>query len=158
MGLLDTWKRSLLSGVHNCPPVTLQGINDEPTTISIEGVVDNCHHVLHAPGVSASIRSVSAFLDSHVCDILFTSKGALIVYNLAIPKETVRIIADRREDGLFHVRASRCDPGTPEGVVLHCISVGFLTNKTGTSSSPTLCAWTCFSGAHGASPEALSQC
>ena len=60
--------------------------------------------VLLAPDVSASVRSVSALINSHSSLVLFTPSRAYLVQDLAVPPSAV-VITDRGDDqGLFHVR------------------------------------------------------
>ena len=99
-----------LSGMRSCAPVTLQGISGKPVTVAVEGAVDNCTNVLHAPGASASVRSVSALLDSHGLPVLFSARAAhLLPADFVIPP-AAPVVADRREDGLFHVRPGTIPP------------------------------------------------
>ena len=94
--------RQNLRNLRSCPPVLLQGINGDSFHISTLGSVGHCHGVLLAPQASASIRSVSALIDSHHCFIIFSSSGAFLVSPLPIPKAAIKI-AQRKVDGLFHV-------------------------------------------------------
>ena len=106
--------KSLLRHIHPCTPVTLQGISGKPVTIAQEGSVGNCHHVLFAPSASASVRSVSGLIDSHNVHVLFASDTAFMVPALVIPPGSIPI-ADRREDGLFHMRSDAVPPPPATG-------------------------------------------
>ena len=101
--------KSKLKHIHACNPVTLLGINGKPVTISQEGSVGNCHNVLFAPGATASVRSVSGLLDSHGLFILFANDTAYMLQVFNIPATAIAI-ADRREDGLFHMRQAAVPP------------------------------------------------
>ena len=103
---------SRVHGVRPCrPPVTLQGINGATIRVSRQGHSDNCRNVLLAPSASASVRSVSALIDSHDADIVFTSDGAFLV-SPSSPLPSWRKIASRGEDGLFHIIMGTI-PATP---------------------------------------------
>ena len=96
--------RSGMTNIRPCSPVNLlQGISGLPISVAVQGSVDNCHNVLLAPDVSASVRSVSALIDSHSCSVLFTPSQAYIVTGIDVPPSAVAI-ATRGEDGLFHIR------------------------------------------------------
>ena len=84
------------------PPITLQGINGATIRVSRQGQADNCSDVLVAPSAAASVRSVSALIDSHNMHIVFASDGAFLAPTSS-PQPAWRRIASRGEDGLFHV-------------------------------------------------------
>ena len=94
--------RSRFSGLTSCPPVSLLGIHGPSSRITQHGSVGGFRHVLFAPTASASIRSVSSLMDSHLCDVLFTSTAAF-VYPSRPPPAGARKIALRQEDSLFHI-------------------------------------------------------
>ena len=101
-------RRSSLTNVTPCPRVILQGINGDVISISTSGPVGHCHNVLLAPQASASVRSVSAIIDSHLLYVVFTSCGAFLVKAF----DTVQI-AKRKSDGLFHVIRGSIPPASP---------------------------------------------
>ena len=106
--------RSLLRHIHACKPVTLQGISDQLVTISQEGSVGNCHNVLFAPSASASVRSLSGLMDSHDMFVLFAGNTAFMLPPFTVP-DTAIPVADRREDGLFHMRPDSVPPPPASG-------------------------------------------
>ena len=93
---------SRLNHVRPCEAVTLQGINGETLVVRRQGRAGNCPNVLLAPSAAASVRSVSAIIDSHNMHVLFTPAGTYLIPPAELPPASHNI-ALRREDGLFHV-------------------------------------------------------
>ena len=104
-------RRSSLTNLTSCPRVILQGINGDTISISTSGSSDNCHNVLLAPQASASVRSVSAIIDSHLLYIVFTSQGAFLVKSFDTSSAVQ--IARRKSDGLFHIIPGSIPPASP---------------------------------------------
>ena len=105
--------RSRLRNLHSCSPVLLQGINGDSFNIIEEGSCGHCHNVLLAPKASASVRSVSALIDSHRVFILFTDNAAYILPPFSLQDNKPVIIAKRKSDGLFHITPDSVPPASP---------------------------------------------
>ena len=105
--------RSRLRNLHSCSPVLLQGINGDSFNITEEGSCGHCHNVLLAPKASASVRSVSALIDSHRVYILFTDNAAYILPPFSYQDHKPVIIAKRKSDGLFHIAPNSVPPASP---------------------------------------------
>ena len=113
---------SQLTNLRRCRAVVLQGINGDSIRIDTHGNSGHCNGVLLAPSASASVRSVSALIDSHECHIVFTPNGAFLTSSFDIPPGST-FIAKRKEDGLFHLVPGAIPPPPPSASAHAFLSV-----------------------------------
>jgi transposase InsO family protein len=111
---------STFTTLADCQPVDLRGISGTKTTITRAGTVGNCMHVLHAPGASASVRSVGTIVDTRPVSVTFTPTAAYTHPHLAMDS-AVRI-ATRAPDGLYHIVRNSIPPIALTATALYTVS------------------------------------